>query len=209
MGASDDVMLQLQFMCVGAMSLVVGTLVAQACTDQGRLFRQVERVPLLPGRSALCHRMCPELLEQRRNLLRHNSWERLIYGPRESTEEGEVSEDVNSHQASISSPDSMRVQSIPPPESYVPDYTPADLLKDPETQELESIAHLLQNCRARIRYEAQLRDADSLDRGGRDGDDESIVTIPPPGVPPSAIANEIEVLENPEGTNDPVGLSRV
>lgn len=195
LGASDDVMMQLQFMCIGAMSLVVGNLVAQACTDQERLFRQVERVPLLPGRSVLCHRMCPDMIEQHRSLLRHNSWERLIYGRGESPEEGETPEDASSRQhASVSSRGSMRAQSmIPPPESYMPDYTPGDLLKDPETQELESIVHLLQNCQARIRYESQLREEDGTDSGVGD-DAEAIVTIPPPGVPPSTIASEYNTM---------------
>lgn len=198
LGASDDVMVQLQFMCIGAMSLVVGTLVAQNFTDRERLFRQVERVPLLPGRSVLCHRMCPDLMKQHRDLLGHNSWEQLIYGRGEaSTDEGETFEGASSR---VSSSDRRRpaTRFIPPPGSYVPDYTPADLLKDPETPELESIVHLLQNCQARIRYGSQLRDANRMDRGVRDDDDdESIVTIPPPGVPPSAIANDNHTIERP------------
>jgi hypothetical protein len=146
--------------------------------------------------------MCPDLIEQHRNLLRHNSWVRLIYGPRESNEVSEASNDAAPvRKGSASSTGSMPArESIPPPESYVPDYTPADLLKDPETQELESIVHLLQNCRARIRYESQLRDAGSVVRHEGEGNDddndgEAIVTIPPPGVPPSAVASESDVLE--------------
>jgi hypothetical protein len=155
-------MAQLQFICVGAMSLVVGNLVAQSYADQDRFFRHLERVPLLPGRSVLCHRMCPDLIRQRRDLQRHNSWEALI-------------------SASSSSSSHPR----PPQTPYIPDYTPEDLMRDPETQDLESIVRLLRNCQARMEYERELLGAQSpADEAADD-----IATVPPPGVPVFGIEN--------------------
>lgn len=132
MALSDDVMAQLQFMCIGAFSVVLTTVVANLYADQPRFFRELSQVPLQPGKSVLCHQMCPDLIAQ---------LERL-------------------RQRSMLDAEFMRRHGRPGPPSLVAgaeQYTVEELLDDPATEELESILHLVQNCEQRLAYQKELR----------------------------------------------------
>jgi hypothetical protein len=138
----------------------------------------------MPGRSAFCHRACPDLVRQHRDLLRHNSWDRLLASRglvTSSTGEGASQEPrAASEPGSPSSSSASKAR-------HTPDFTPGDLMRDPETQELESMVRLIRNCEARMAYETELRGS-SGGEGGTAAATDAIVTVPPPGVPNFGIA---------------------
>jgi hypothetical protein len=138
----------------------------------------------MPGRSVLCHRVCPDLIRQHQDLLSHNSWDHLL-DRRESVPGAPTGAEPTATSApeTTSSSSSFRTR-------HIPDYSPEDLMRDPETQELESIVRLIRNCEARMAYETELRgwSRSAGDEVGTVADTDPIVTIPPPGVPAFGIA---------------------
>ena len=66
---SDETVLQLQFLVCAAASLMVGLGTAGSCFDHATFYQQLAQVPLQPGKSFLCAAMCPQLLQQRHDLL--------------------------------------------------------------------------------------------------------------------------------------------
>jgi len=72
--------------------------------------------------------------------------------------------------------------------SQLGDWTIHQLLRDPRTEELESVQHLVKNCQQRVAYCADLKkrnggvEKKELDDNTLEEDDE-VVNVPPPGVP--------------------------
>jgi hypothetical protein len=64
MSVGEDVMLQLQFMCTGAMALAVMSFAANMFADLPKFYRELSALPLQAGPSPLCHVMCPDLIQQ-------------------------------------------------------------------------------------------------------------------------------------------------
>ena len=157
-----DAVADAQFVWIGGLSLIVGNVVASACSDEALYFRTVANVPLRPGKSYLCHAMCPDLLTHYQRLRHSTDWDYFLEAAEQSP--GVV---VISWEA--------------------PEQAPADLLHDPETEELESVLQLVQNCQRRQAYMEEIRQqtvpSDSHDGGDLQAETDNPVTVPPPGVP--------------------------
>lgn len=121
---ADVLVSDVRFVFAGAFSTVLTVLVASANFDKLGFYQKLATVPLHPGKSYLCARMCPEL--------RHEE------------------------------------QRIPPSRRF--------LWQDPETEELEAVVRLVQNCQQRMNYETKLRREQNISHG-------EPVEVPDPGVP--------------------------
>jgi hypothetical protein len=127
LSVGEDVMIQLQFMCTGAMALAVMSFAANLFADLPKFYRELSALPLQAGPSPLCHRMCPDLIQQMQ-LMRTKK--------------------MNS---------SNKTQSTGKSNSLDSDLETSELLQDPITEELESMVMMVQNCQQRAALEQALR----------------------------------------------------
>jgi hypothetical protein len=193
--APDDAMTQVQFIIVGALSLVLGSAVAAAFADQTLFFRRLSTVPLLPGKSFYCHRMCPDVILQKQQLLANNSWESLLRSAAQQKQQSQPQNDGNTN---------MQPSSGSSISYFSSEYPIADLINDPETEELESMMHLIHNCERRMSYEKELSrknqfvqdqqqvPSETNTAAAAANQNETVVTIPPPGVPPQYVVVDID-----------------
>ena len=158
-----DAVADMQFIWIGALSLIVGSVVASACTDDALFLRNVAKVPLRPGKSYLCHAMCPDLLKHYQHLRHDTDWDYFLETVQQSEDE--------SH-----GPLTLVVSLW-----CAPEQSPADLIHDPETEELESVLQLVQNCQRRLAYIEEIRQQNEV--GDTQAEMDDPVTVPPPGVP--------------------------
>jgi hypothetical protein len=61
---SDDVIAQIQFMCIGALSIVLSSVVARLAYNEEQFIRDLGDLPLQPGQSQLCYAVCPAVAEK-------------------------------------------------------------------------------------------------------------------------------------------------
>ena len=116
---SSDYFSDVRFLMAGAFSTCVGYLAAGFTRDRILFFQHLSELPLKPGKSLLCYKVCPEILKE--------------------------------------APVANR------------------LWKDPETEELEAVVRLVQNCQQRVDFERRLRKDQGLPASEQ-------VEVPEPGV---------------------------
>jgi hypothetical protein len=133
MSVKEDVMMQLQFMCTGAMALAVMSFTANLFADLPKFYRELSTLPLQAGKSPLCHSMCPDLMQQMQQL-------------RTKKQSSGESNSLNSGNADNAT-------------TEVVSFETSELLQDPMAQELESMIRMVQNCEQRVALEQQLRNA--------------------------------------------------
>jgi hypothetical protein len=124
---SDDVVAQIQFMCVGAFAIVMSSIVARLAHRSDEFLQDLSQLPLQAGQSHLMHSLCPAVLTQ---------YEELLL----------VKDCNNNDDDSSLTDDNKQVESS---------YSADALFRDPTTAELEHIQHLITNCRLRMEYERQ------------------------------------------------------
>jgi hypothetical protein len=175
MSVGEDVMMQLQFMCTGAMALAVMSFTANMFADLPKFYRELSALPLQAGPSPLCHVLCPDLIEQmermRSNQVLSSDNDRRLR--RQSN--GLENSDKNAAEVS---------------------FEPSELLQDPNTEELESMVRMVQNCQQRASLERALRHAQGVT------DSSQVMDIPAPGVPPNYLGVSIEGSDGDGGDDD-------
>jgi hypothetical protein len=124
----DDVMVQLQFMCAGAIALAAMSFTANAFNDIPKFYRELSVIPLQAGKSRLCSDMCPELVEQLQRM--------------QQQQQQQQSNTVGDDATILLTPVTA---------------TTTDIWQDPATEELESMVRLVQNCQQRMALEAAIR----------------------------------------------------
>lgn len=184
--ADDDLMWNLQFMCCGLVSVVLGQFVAWLNSDRTALYRNLAQVPLQPGTSYYCHALCPALLQQveRIKATGRISARGIDYGDGSDGEGGSSQHEATTFESSNGSGENNGDKTI----SNEPDvlFDARSLWEDPVLEELESLVQMVHNCQQRMSYEQELRRRVQRQRGnGSDADlrDNDVVDIPPPGVP--------------------------
>ena len=60
----DDTVAQIQFMLVGALSIVLSSAVARLASNQQQFIQDVGDLPLQPGKSRLCYTVCPAVADK-------------------------------------------------------------------------------------------------------------------------------------------------
>jgi hypothetical protein len=129
----EDVMMQLQFMCTGAMALAVMSFTANLFADLPKFYRELSALPLQAGPSPFCHAMCPDLVQQMQQLRTKKI---------NNNDNNGLDSDYNATEVS---------------------FEPGELLQDPITQELESMVHMVQNCQQRAALEQALRQTQGIE----------------------------------------------
>jgi hypothetical protein len=165
MSVGEDVMMQLQFMCTGAMALAVMSFAANMFADLPKFYRELSALPLQAGPSPLCHAMCPDLIEQmermRTNQIRSSDNDKRSRRKSNGVErDDKATEEVS--------------------------FEPSELLQDPVAEELESMVRMVQNCQQRAALERALRHAQGIE------DSNQVMDIPAPGVPPNYLGVSVE-----------------
>lgn len=169
------VAVQIQFMFSAAIALFMGTMAANAFSDRDKFLRDLSKVPLQSGKSELCAKMCPKLLEQRKLLLSYNSMEPILAQiPR--PEKGEV----------LGRKKERKLELLY--SAIGTAFNPSELMSDPETEDLENLVQLIQNCQQRMDFEEEFRLRQKLLQTSEDsqnevGDIDGPVDVPEPGVP--------------------------
>ena len=153
---SDEVVVQVQFLLVSALSLFVATMTGNATMDRLEFYRNLSEVPLNPGKSSLCRDMCPALLE-RTIAVRNMQSLALLYAERDEGDPKLREED----------------------REVVLGHAPEELMQDPHTEDLEHVMRLVQNCQLRMNFETECRKRDNHRVDPSDG----LVDVPHPGVP--------------------------
>jgi hypothetical protein len=166
---SEDVMMQLQFMCTGAMALAVMSFTANRCSDLPKFYRELSVLPLQAGSSPFCHNMCPDLIQQMQQLRmnRNNNNSNRIINNTQSPDQG-ASEDSRRSSTALK-------------------FETSEMLRDPVTEELESMVRLVQNCQQRAAFEQELRQEQGIQ------DSNQVMDIPAPGVPPNYLGVSVDV----------------
>jgi hypothetical protein len=172
---SKGVVVQIQFMLCTAIALFMGTMAANAFSDRDKFLRDLSKVPLQSGKSELCAKMCPKLLEQRKLLLSYGSMEPILAAiPRPEKDEVLGRKKKRKLDLLYSTIGTA--------------FNPSELMSDPETEDLENLVQLLQNCQQRMDFEEEFRLRQKQLRTSADGQDEDgyidgPVDVPEPGVP--------------------------
>jgi hypothetical protein len=168
MSVGEDVMLQLQFMCTGAMALAVMSFAANMFADLPKFYRELSALPLQAGPSPLCHAMCPDLIQQMERMRTNQMVNDSSTRPRRQSSSGSNSDsDDNTSEAELQLKSS-------------------ELVQDPNTEELESMVRMVQNCQQRAALEQSLRHAQGIE------DSNQVMDIPAPGVPPNYLGVSVE-----------------
>jgi hypothetical protein len=170
LSVGEDVMMQLQFMCTGAMALAVMSFTANLFADLPKFYRELSALPLQPGRSPLCHSMCPDLMQQMEQLRTVQKIQNNKIIDRQLTGEPNSLDSVDNDNV-----DSDNATT----EQVLLSFETSELLQDPMTSELESMVRMVQNCQQRVALEQQLRQKRGIT------DSNQIMEIPVPGVPPN------------------------
>lgn len=158
LSVGEDVMLQLQFMCTGAMALAVMSFAANLFADLPKFYRELSALPLQAGPSPFCHAMCPDLIQQMQQM----RTKQINNSNTQSNSLDSDNSDTDQH------------------------FEPSELLKDPMTEELESMMKMVQNCQQRAALEQQLRETQGIE------DSNQVMDIPAPGVPPNYLGVSVE-----------------
>jgi hypothetical protein len=167
MSVGEDVMLQLQFMCTGAMALAVMSFTANMFADLPKFYRELSALPLQAGPSHMCHAMCPDLIQQMERM-RSNQI---------------VSSDINDKRSRLQS---NGLENSDKNAAEVVSFEASELLQDPNTEELESMVRMVLNCQQRAALEQALRHAQGIE------DPNQVMDIPAPGVPPNYLGVSVE-----------------
>ena len=168
---ANETVVQVQFMVSVAVSLLVGTLTCNFTTDRQLFHRDLSVLPLQSGTSVLCHRMCPQLIQQRNTLLLEMQSLRPLY-------EQHLIEKQQQKDESATPQDEKNSERPSPFVQAVLQLNPKELWEDPVTEELESMKQLVQNCQYRMDFEDECRR-----RKHRVIDSTGLVDVPKPGVP--------------------------
>lgn len=194
---ADEIMVQAQCYITVALSLVVGIFTAHLTWDEARFRRDLAAVPLQPGPSALCHELCPQLVQYRRELHTMPAMPPFPINRNRSRERDSVragkqppKPDKSSLPLSSTMPEQQQ-QTQQWDETAAPDtstdsdlvrairqFEPGELLRDPVTEGLESARELLQNCQHRMDFEDECRRRNHRVDGAT-----GLVDVPEPGVP--------------------------
>jgi hypothetical protein len=189
----QGVMLQLQFMCTGAMALVVMTFTANLTADQPKFYRELAALPLQAGKSPYCHAMCPDVVQQLQQM-RMTQTIRIHNNSHSHNEndKDQESDYVRANRLDNENDDDSNSDNDDNDNHETEGFETSELLQDPVTEELESMLRMVHHCQQRMALEQKLR----LSRGiEQDSNSNQIVDIPAPGVPP----NYLDVLSSVEG----------
>ena len=199
---SSDMWSQLQLLLSTCLALWLGTATANLTMDRTRFYRDLAALPQKPGKSALCSRLCPALVEQRRQLLAldslqplHEEYLREQRQQQALSEEKDLSEKTEAAAASSSNHDNESSNNTEMTTSTstttaietsssefaqaVRRQKPATLWSFPATEELEAVTRLVHNCQRRLDFENECRRRNNH----RVDPATNLVDVPEPGVP--------------------------
>jgi hypothetical protein len=144
--------------------------------DLPKFYRELSALPLQAGPSPLCHAMCPDLIQQmekmRTNQMMVSNESSTRRSRRQSSSNGSNNSDDDSDDDNVS--------------EAVVQFKSSELVQDPNTEELESMVRMVQNCQQRAALEQSLRHAQGIE------DSNQVMDIPAPGVPPNYLGVSVE-----------------
>jgi len=181
---SSDMWSQLQLLLSTCLALWVGTATANVTLDRVRFYRDLAELPQKPGPSVLCSRLCPALVEQRRQLLELDSLEPLHeeYLRDKEKQQEAVSDSDNENKSSNTERTSTTTTTETPLSEFaqaVRRQKPAALWNFPATDELDAVTRLVHNCQRRLDFENECRRRNNH----RVDPATNLVDVPEPGVP--------------------------
>ena len=83
---NDENWWQVPFVCCGAVAAIVSISTASFLFDGPKFHRQLATVPLQPGQSYFCARMCPALIQQRNQILQEDEKKTALWNDPETVE---------------------------------------------------------------------------------------------------------------------------
>jgi len=196
---SADLWTQMQLLLSGAVALLVGSVTANATFDTTAFFHDVSQLPLQPGQSPLCERLCPAIVEQRRKLLALDTLEPLHEAylreqQQQQQQQQQQPNDDNNNNNTNNNNTNHSSQTQPQPQPPLSDLAvavrrqnPAHLWNFPATEQLESAVALADHCERRIAFCNECRRRrHRVDASGL------LVDVPEPGVPAQFVRLEEE-----------------
>jgi hypothetical protein len=137
----DDVFVTVQLYVTAAIGLFVSVMTWHQTYDWAKLHKDVSKLPLQPGPSLLCHALCKNLINFRKDVLRNE-----VSVPSVSLKEEPSLPSALDSATSESRPKLKLVQ-----------LQGKDLWEDPITEDFELMVQLVHNCEQRMQYEQECR----------------------------------------------------
>ena len=137
----NDVYVTVQAYITMAIGLFVSVMTWHQMFDWPRLHKDVSELPLQPGSSILCHVLCKNLINHRKNILENG-----LSIPSLSVKEGGH---TSSSSDSMATADHHQLK--------LTQLRARELWEDPVTEDFELMVHMVHNCEQRMQYEKECK----------------------------------------------------